>query len=243
MPLLDLSRSREGPQSDRQGAQEETEGIDEDRLNSVTWKDLSDKLTAISFPDISKILQMESIGTASRSYPSLAGNPRVPFGLQRDLLPELWQNPEMAVDNKNLPIQLEHLCADGEWVSALKQAEEIPLLPSESFVTFVERLTRAIELQDKEEGAQEQVLEEMALTDANEQCKAAILSLPMELAPTLHDMLQIVASDIPPEFTESQNHRIFRLEETFKIIESNPSLIPQLDHDTKCHIQSFLKHI
>ncbi|RMC12208.1 hypothetical protein DUI87_11344 [Hirundo rustica rustica] len=44
--------------------------------------------------------------------------------------------------------------------------------------------------QVKKEGAQEQVLEEMALTNANEQCKAAILSLPMEPAPTLDDMLQ-----------------------------------------------------
>ncbi|RMC19890.1 hypothetical protein DUI87_03456 [Hirundo rustica rustica] len=42
----------------------------------------------------------------------------------------------------------------------------------------------------KKEGAQEQVPEEMALADANKQCKAAILSLPMELAPTLDDMLQ-----------------------------------------------------
>ncbi|RMC20202.1 hypothetical protein DUI87_01048 [Hirundo rustica rustica] len=121
---------------------------------------------------------------------NLAGNPTVPFDLQRDLLPELWQNPETAVDNNNFPIQLEHLCGDSEWVSALKQAQEIPLLPSEPFVAFVERLTSAIELQVKEEGAQEQVLEEMALTNANEQCKAAILSLPMELAPTLDDMLQ-----------------------------------------------------
>ncbi|RMC04155.1 hypothetical protein DUI87_18973 [Hirundo rustica rustica] len=67
---------------------------------------------------------------------------------------------------------------------------KIKQLPSEPFVTFVERLTRAIELQVKKEGAQEQVLEEMALTNANEQCKAAILSLPMDPAPTLDDMLQ-----------------------------------------------------
>ncbi|RMC16006.1 hypothetical protein DUI87_08213 [Hirundo rustica rustica] len=61
--------------------------------------------------------------------------------------------------------------------------------PSEPFVTFVERLTRAIELQVKNEGTQEQVLEEMVLTNANE--KAAILSLSTEPAPTLHDMLQL----------------------------------------------------
>ncbi|RMC21856.1 hypothetical protein DUI87_02727 [Hirundo rustica rustica] len=116
----------------------------------------------------------------------------------------------------------EHLCGDGEWVSALKQDQEIPLavlecikdaaskaflsiqsdgpfqpyskikqLPSELFIKFVERLTRAIELQVKKERAQEEVLEEMALANANEQCKAAILSLPMEPAPTLDDMLQV----------------------------------------------------
>ncbi|RMB93264.1 hypothetical protein DUI87_30386 [Hirundo rustica rustica] len=139
-----------------------------------------------------------------------------------DLLPELWQNPEMAVDNNNLPIRLDHLCGDGEWVAALKQAQEIPLavleriketalkaffsiqpdgsfepyskikqLPSETFVMFLERLTWAIELQVKNEGVQEQVLEEMALTNANEHCKAAIHSLPVEPAPTLDDMLHI----------------------------------------------------
>ncbi|RMC22380.1 hypothetical protein DUI87_00694 [Hirundo rustica rustica] len=148
-------------------------------------------------------------------------------------IPELWQNPEMAVDNNNLPIRLEHLCGDGEWVSALKQAQEIPLavlehikdaafkaffsiqpdgsfqpyckikqLPSEPLVTFVERLTRAIGLQVKNEGAQEQVLEEMALTNANEQCKAAILSLPLEPVPTLDDVLQIpLHPDDAPRFT------------------------------------------
>ncbi|RMB93241.1 hypothetical protein DUI87_30363 [Hirundo rustica rustica] len=46
----------------------------------------------------------------------------------------------------------------------------------------------------KNEGAQEQVLEDMALANANKQCKAAILSLPMEPAPTLDDILQIIQS-------------------------------------------------
>ncbi|RMC19696.1 hypothetical protein DUI87_03260 [Hirundo rustica rustica] len=54
----------------------------------------------------------------------------------------------------------------------------------------------AIELQVKKEGAQEQVLEEMALANANKQCKAAILSLPMEPAPTLDDMLQWYLSSL-----------------------------------------------
>ncbi|RMC18122.1 hypothetical protein DUI87_05002 [Hirundo rustica rustica] len=154
----------------------------------------------------------------------------------RDLLPELWQNPETAVDNNNLPIRLEHLCGDGEWVSALQQAQEIPLavlehikgaalkaffsiqpdgsfqpysnikqLPSEPFATFVEQLTRAIELQVKNEGAQEQVLEEMALTNVNKQCKAAILSLPLEPMPTLDDMLYMSTQKVPL-MTAHQSH-------------------------------------
>ncbi|RMC06874.1 hypothetical protein DUI87_16324 [Hirundo rustica rustica] len=98
-----------------------------------------------------------------------------------------------------------HLCGDSEWVSALKQAQENPLLPSEPFVAFVERLTSTIKLQVKYEGAQEQVLEEMALANANEQCKAAILSLSIEPAPTLHDMLQVCARKIP-FITAHQNH-------------------------------------
>ncbi|RMC06993.1 hypothetical protein DUI87_16446 [Hirundo rustica rustica] len=36
----------------------------------------------------------------------------------------------------------------------------------------------------------------MALADADEQCKAAILSLSIELAPTLHDMLQQKSPDM-----------------------------------------------
>ncbi|RMB95570.1 hypothetical protein DUI87_27680 [Hirundo rustica rustica] len=51
-----------------------------------------------------------------------------------------------------------------------------------------------MELQVRNEGAQEQVLEEMALADADEQCKAAILSLSIEPAPTLHDVLQFCFS-------------------------------------------------
>ncbi|RMC19319.1 hypothetical protein DUI87_03927 [Hirundo rustica rustica] len=56
----------------------------------------------------------------------------------------------------------------------------------------------------KNEGAQEQVLEEMALTSVNKQCKAAILSLPMEPVPTLDDMLHIpLHPDDAPRFAFS----------------------------------------
>ncbi|RMC04262.1 hypothetical protein DUI87_19081 [Hirundo rustica rustica] len=65
-------------------------------------------------------------------------------------------------------------------------------------------LLKAIELQVKKEGAQEQVLEEMALANANEQYKAAILSLSMELAPTLDDMLQKETKDNVGMFLNEQ---------------------------------------
>ncbi|RMB99753.1 hypothetical protein DUI87_23755 [Hirundo rustica rustica] len=167
----------------------------------------------------------------------------------------------MAVDNNNLLIRLEHVCGDGEWVSALKQAQEIPLavlehikdaaskeffliqpngpfqpytkikqLPSEPLVTFVEQLTRAIELQVKNEGAQEQVLEEMALINANEQCKAASLSLPMEPAPTLDDMLHVCTQKVP-FMTAHVNHSsrdAFRPPQTAAAADAMPPVpVPQ----------------
>ncbi|RMB90814.1 hypothetical protein DUI87_32807 [Hirundo rustica rustica] len=155
------------------------------------------------YAKLRSILDMKVDTSANILKASLARNPIVPFDLQRNLLPELRQNPETAVNNNNFPILLEYLCGDGERVSALKQAQEIPLLPSEPFVAFVQRLTSTIELQAKEEGAQEQVLEVMVLTNANE--KAAILSLSMELAPTLHDMLQVCARKVPC-ITAHQSH-------------------------------------
>ncbi|RMC09695.1 hypothetical protein DUI87_13481 [Hirundo rustica rustica] len=103
-----------------------------------------------------------------------------------------WAHEQMVVDFPGLDLVVT------ENSSHSKQQPGRPLSDAESkkpFVTFVERLTRVIELQVKK-GAQEQVLEEMALANANEQCKAAILSLPMEPAPTLDDMLQQKSPDV-----------------------------------------------
>ncbi|RMC21256.1 hypothetical protein DUI87_02116 [Hirundo rustica rustica] len=187
----------------------------------------------------------------------------------------------MAVDNNNLPIRLEHLCGDGEWVSALKQAQEIPLailerikdaaskaffsiqpngpfqphskrrqLPSEPFIKFVERLTRAIELQVKKEGAQEQVLEKMALANANEQCKAAILSLPMEPAPTLDDMLQMCARKVP-FMTAHQSHssrNAFKLPQRATAADTVPPVpvprpLPREEQHDSCAIRLDIGHL
>ncbi|XP_058279319.1 uncharacterized protein LOC131378695 [Hirundo rustica] len=68
-----------------------------------------------------------------------------------------------------------------------------------------ERKERIAGILVKNKGAQEQLLEETALADADEQCKAAILSLSIEPAPALHDMLQVCARKIP--FIKAhQNH-------------------------------------
>ncbi|RMC10279.1 hypothetical protein DUI87_13081 [Hirundo rustica rustica] len=61
------------------------------------------------------------------------------------------------------------------------------------------------QLQVMKEGAQEQVLEEIVLANANKQCKAAILSLSMELAPTLDDMLQHKSLDNSKESSNPGN--------------------------------------
>ena len=52
--------------------------------------------------------------------------------------------------------------------------------PTESFLRFVERLTRAVELQVRQPAAREEVITEMAMANANSQCKAAILRLPLD---------------------------------------------------------------
>ncbi|RMB92875.1 hypothetical protein DUI87_30769 [Hirundo rustica rustica] len=96
-----------------------------------------------------------------------------------------------------------------------------------TFVTFEERLTSTIELQVKEEGAQEQVLEEMVVTNANE--KAAILSLSMEPAPTLHDMLQMCARKFP--FITAHQSRSFRVKPPQKAAAADTVLpVPCHDH-------------
>ncbi|RMC22824.1 hypothetical protein DUI87_00171 [Hirundo rustica rustica] len=150
---------------------------------------------------------------------NLARNTTVPFDLQKDLLPELWQNPETAVDNKNLPIQLATQPDE-----SFQPYGKMKQLPSESLVTFVEQLTRAIELRVKNEGAQEQVLEEMALANANERCKAAILSLSIEPAPTLHDMLQVCARKIP--FIKARQNTIPESSHHKKLLLQTPCLLP-----------------
>ncbi|RMC20288.1 hypothetical protein DUI87_01135 [Hirundo rustica rustica] len=67
----------------------------------------------------------------------------------------------------------------------------------EAFTKFVERLTRAIEVQVVEVAVREGILREMAFANANGLCRNAILSLPLDPPPTLQDMLRVCQLKVP----------------------------------------------
>ncbi|RMC22093.1 hypothetical protein DUI87_02965 [Hirundo rustica rustica] len=126
---------------------------------------------------------------------------------------------ETRVDDHGNPLTLDHLASEGQWTVATDQVAipqqclhvvkeaaltaffgmqpHGPVVPyskirqgqSESFTDFVERLSRAIEVQVKSEGARECILGEIAFSNSNYLCRAAILSLPLDPPPTLQDML------------------------------------------------------
>ncbi|XP_064263334.1 uncharacterized protein LOC135293271 [Passer domesticus] len=62
---------------------------------------------------------------------------------------------------------------------------------NEPFLSFVERLRRAVETQVHDESIKRGILTEVAATNANPACKAAILSLPLDPPPTLDQMLDV----------------------------------------------------
>ncbi|RMC22191.1 hypothetical protein DUI87_03065 [Hirundo rustica rustica] len=67
----------------------------------------------------------------------------------------------------------------------------------EAFTKFVERLTRAIEVQVSEVAVREGILREMVFANANNLCRTAILSLPLDPPPTLQDMLRVCQLKVP----------------------------------------------
>ncbi|TRZ10889.1 hypothetical protein HGM15179_016217 [Zosterops borbonicus] len=84
--------------------------------------------------------------------------------------------------------------------------------PTEPFVSFVERLTAAVEQQVPRVHAREEVLEEMVSTHANETCKEAILRIPEQPGeyPTLDEMLRATStSDLTgdPSWVSTPNQR------------------------------------
>ncbi|RMC13446.1 hypothetical protein DUI87_10984 [Hirundo rustica rustica] len=139
--------------------------------------------------------------------------------LLQDALPGLLNHVNTRVDAQGNPITLEHLAGEGQWAEATDQAtvqclhvvrdtaltaffsmqtqgpaisySKIRQDQRESFTDFVERLSQAIEAQVKNEMAWEHILTEIPFSNANDLCRAAILSLPLNPKPTLPDMLQI----------------------------------------------------
>ncbi|RMC22177.1 hypothetical protein DUI87_03050 [Hirundo rustica rustica] len=67
----------------------------------------------------------------------------------------------------------------------------------EAFTKFVERLTRAIEVQVSEVAMREGILREMVFANANNLCRTAILSLPLDPPPTIQDMLRVCQLKVP----------------------------------------------
>ncbi|RMC20833.1 hypothetical protein DUI87_01686 [Hirundo rustica rustica] len=141
--------------------------------------------------------------------------------LLQDALPGLLNQVNTRVDAQGNPITLEHLASEGQWAEATDQVvipvqclhvvrdtaltaffsmqtqgpvisySKIRQDQRESFTDFLERLSRAIEAQVKNEMAWEHILTEIAFSNANDLCRAAILSLPLNPKPTLPDMLQL----------------------------------------------------
>ncbi|XP_063281325.1 endogenous retrovirus group K member 8 Gag polyprotein-like [Prinia subflava] len=68
---------------------------------------------------------------------------------------------------------------------------------TESFVDFVDKMTRALEIQVTDGLARKRILEEIVFANANNVCKQAILSLPPEPPRTLQVMLQVCQQKVP----------------------------------------------
>ncbi|XP_030800633.1 endogenous retrovirus group K member 113 Gag polyprotein-like [Camarhynchus parvulus] len=69
--------------------------------------------------------------------------------------------------------------------------------PEESFDDFVMRLQAAARFENVSEGTRQEMVAAIAASNANAACKAAILSLPLQPAPTLKQMLLVCARKVP----------------------------------------------
>ncbi|RMB93599.1 hypothetical protein DUI87_30298 [Hirundo rustica rustica] len=80
--------------------------------------------------------------------------------------------------------------------------------PKESFTEFVERLTRAIEIQVPNASVREGILREMAFANSNAVSRNAILSLPLDPPPTIQEMLRVCQIEVPFMQAGDADHRM-----------------------------------
>ncbi|RMB92855.1 hypothetical protein DUI87_30749 [Hirundo rustica rustica] len=114
-----------------------------------------------------------------------------------------WTAP---VDQANIiPPKALDIVRDHAMTAFFGMAPDGPITPyskifqeqEESFTAFVERLTRAVELQIPDVTARRGILREMAFNNANSLCRTAVLSLPLDPPPTLAEMLQVCQIKVP----------------------------------------------
>ncbi|RMC18089.1 hypothetical protein DUI87_04968 [Hirundo rustica rustica] len=114
-----------------------------------------------------------------------------------------WMDPSdqaSSIPIKALNVVREHavtaffgMVPDGPFVPYYKIVQGT----KEAFTKFVERLTRAIEVQVTDIAVREGILREMVFANANSLCRNAILSLPLDPPPTIQDMLRVCQLKVP----------------------------------------------
>ncbi|RMB99572.1 hypothetical protein DUI87_23825 [Hirundo rustica rustica] len=114
-----------------------------------------------------------------------------------------WVDPTDQASH--IPIKALHVvreCAVSAFFGMMPDGPVVPYYKilqgtKESFTKFVERLTRAIEVQVANVAVREGILREMVFANANALCKNAILSLLLDPPPTIQDMLRVCQVKVP----------------------------------------------
>ncbi|RMC01154.1 hypothetical protein DUI87_22245 [Hirundo rustica rustica] len=123
--------------------------------------------------------------------------------LQHLMGEERWMDPTDQASG--IPIKALMVIKEHAVTAFFSMVPDGPVIPyykiiqgtKEAFTKFVERLTRAIEVQVAEVAVREGILREMVFANANNLCRNAILSLPLDPPPTIQDMLRVCQLKVP----------------------------------------------
>ncbi|RMC09851.1 hypothetical protein DUI87_13638 [Hirundo rustica rustica] len=126
-----------------------------------------------------------------------------------------WVDP--ADQASYIPIKALNLVREHAVTAFFGMMPEGPVVPyykiiqgtKEPFTKFVERLTRAIEVQVSDVAVRDGILREMVFANANGLCRNAILSLPLDPPPTIQDMLRVCQLKI---LVTTSKHEPFKLQ-------------------------------